>query len=228
MGRHINDPITKGVYCLTSPSGKRYVGVAMCKGGFFERWSKYKKYTYCIKGQTKIFNAIKKYGVENIKFDIILSTNDLNLAYRVENQLIALWNLQSDDYGYNISPGGIAPMLGRKHTKESKERMKSIKLGTCIGNKNPMFGLKGELSPNYGRKATQECKEKLSKSLKETYINGRRQFNEYKIKIKNILTNEEIIGYRSDLSEKLGFSFSNLIKFKKAKKWVLLWSENAD
>lgn len=93
--------MNSGVYCLTSPSGKRYVG---CSSNITLRWNRYKK-LFC-ENQVKLYNALKKYGPENFKYEVVLETDDMDNAYRSEMYLIDVWNLQNDDYGYNITAGG--------------------------------------------------------------------------------------------------------------------------
>ena len=40
------------------------------------------------------YRAIKKYGPENVKFEVILETNDIDNAKRSEMYLIDIWNLR--------------------------------------------------------------------------------------------------------------------------------------
>jgi group I intron endonuclease len=109
--------IMNGVYCLTSPSGKRYVGVAVRINGYGieHRWGSYRKLN--CKKQRYLYSALKKYGPENFKFEIILQTDDKERALRVEQQLIALWNLQNREYGYNLSSGGEHPIFSEETRK---------------------------------------------------------------------------------------------------------------
>ena len=51
--------------------------------------------------------------------------------------------------------------LGRHHSEEAKMKISESKKG----EKNPMYGLTGELSPSYGRKLSKETKNKISNSL---------------------------------------------------------------
>jgi group I intron endonuclease len=96
-----------GVYCLTAPNGKRYVGKGVRKNskGIESRWNDYKKLR--CKSQSRLYNALVKYGPENFKYEVILETSDSTRALKVEEQLIALWNLTNDTKGMNISSGGI-------------------------------------------------------------------------------------------------------------------------
>ena len=59
-----------GIYKLTSPSGKCYIGQSV---DIVQRILQYKK-LQC-KSQIKLYNAIKKYGFKNFKIEILYETN---------------------------------------------------------------------------------------------------------------------------------------------------------
>jgi group I intron endonuclease len=98
------------IYCLTSPSGKKYIGQAVKhlkngkKWGYINRWkdhirdSKYKNYCRLLN------NAINKYGYENFKVELIkeCTIDELN---KYEKQYILEYNTLSPN-GYNLTDGG--------------------------------------------------------------------------------------------------------------------------
>ena len=101
--------------------------------------------SHCIKLQ----RAYNKYGKEKMHFEIIEIVNDLsNLADR-EKFWIDYYNYIEE--GLNIALDTKMPMLGRKHSKKTKELMSKNNAHT-----------KG----NLGKKFSEEIKEKISKSLK--------------------------------------------------------------
>ena len=53
-------------------------------------------------------------------------------------------------------------MFGKHHLKETKRKISITK----IGDKNPMFGLRGKLNPNFGRKCSLKQRKRISKALK--------------------------------------------------------------
>ena len=112
-----------GIYKLTSPSGKCYIGQSV---DIVQRILQYKK-LQC-KSQIKLYNAIKKYGFKNFKIEILYETNTqfkhLNSMLDImEIRWIKKFNSIVD--GYNIRSGGS---FG-KHSEESKQKMsKSGKL----------------------------------------------------------------------------------------------------
>ena len=114
--------VIKGVYVITNKiNQKRYVGIGCGKKGVQERWRQYKKYN--CKGQSRLYNALKLYGVDNFKFEVILETDDVDNAKRSEMYLIDVWNLQDDRFGYNITAGGDSGMVGIKLSEETKQKI---------------------------------------------------------------------------------------------------------
>lgn len=159
--------MTTGVYCLTSPNGKRYVGIGMGVGGIAARWKKYRS-MQC-KTQRKLFNAFKCHGPDNFKYEVVLVTTDRERAERLEKQLIALWGLQNDRFGYNISDGGHSSN-GWKVTPEISKRMSLAHTGNSHSqetkDKISLAHSGKKLSVDHIKnlklvKRTQETKEKL-------------------------------------------------------------------
>lgn len=105
------------IYMHTAPNGKRYVGITSKDPD--ERWKNGNGYV-----ANKHFSAaIKLYGWDNIRHDIIASDIPQEEAEKMERELIAKY--QSDDrkYGYNILPGGNSSAGGWKHTEENKKKI---------------------------------------------------------------------------------------------------------
>jgi hypothetical protein len=67
-----------GVYKITSPTGKIYIGQSV---DIKKRWKDNYKTLNC-KGQTRLYNSLKKYGPENHKFEIIEECEVENLIQR--------------------------------------------------------------------------------------------------------------------------------------------------
>lgn len=104
---------------------------------------------------TAIRDAIKKYGSENFKKEIIEIFNDKESAYSMEAELVnEEFILRKDTY--NMKPGGFggfragiySPWFGKHHTKETKQKMSNA--------------LSGENNPNFGKKLSDESRKKLS------------------------------------------------------------------
>lgn len=137
---NMNKNYRAGIYKLTSPSGKCYIGQSI------ELNTRLKKYEYghC-KSQNYIYNALKKYGFENFKIDILFETSDPTNIYDVLNQLeldfINLYGCIAPK-GYNLRTGGDSYKLsqitkdkiaessiGKVMSKEARLSMSKAKLG---------------------------------------------------------------------------------------------------
>lgn len=107
------------VYMHTCPNGKKYVGITSQAPE--RRWQKGKGYAY---GSNPYFyNAIEKYGWENIKHEILFRDLTKEEAEQKEVELIAKHRTIERKYGYNIDLGGST--FGR-HSEEYKRRMSNM------------------------------------------------------------------------------------------------------
>jgi group I intron endonuclease len=155
------------IYCLTSPSGKKYIGQTLRK--LEKRMNEHKK---MITGCVALNNAIQKYGFDKFQIETLLEIND-ELLNLYESKFIDTYQTIYPN-GYNIRSGGS---LNSKHCSESRERMRQSKLG----GKNPNFGKPrsentksaisnaktGEKHHFYGQSLSLEHKLNLSKSHKK-------------------------------------------------------------
>lgn len=124
------------VYKHTTPNGKVYIGITCRKPEC--RWNNGKGYTHC----RLFYNAIKKYGWENIQHSILLSGLSKEDAEQKEIELIEAYKSNDREYGYNLMSGG---QTNGHHSLETK-----LKLSKAHS---------GSRNWNYGRKHTpEECK----------------------------------------------------------------------
>ena len=126
------------IYRITNlVNGKCYIGFSCRRAK--QRWACHAHDSRKKRPTSLIGKAIKKYGIEAFIFEIIYQTHDKNHGLDSEIMLIKEHNSHCiDGHGYNVSYGGTAPMMGLKHTEESK---RSMSINTS-GSKNPMFGKK--------------------------------------------------------------------------------------
>ena len=79
------------VYMHIFPNGKKYVGVCQnCN----DRWSNGYGYAY----NKEMYEAIQKYGWENIGHKILFEINDSKIAYELEKVLIDALDLVNNGY----------------------------------------------------------------------------------------------------------------------------------
>ena len=110
------------VYKHTSPSGKVYIGIAK---DVKHRWRN-KGAGY--KGSTRIANAIKKYGWDKIKHEILFQNLTREEACLKEIELIKFYNSTDPLYGYNLLSGGQCGL----HSSETKEKIKKSNMGHSV------------------------------------------------------------------------------------------------
>lgn len=166
-------------------------------------------------------NAYNKYGESNFVFLVIETSTDKKFTDK-EQEIINkhLGKL----YCYNISKDTLAPMSGRKHTKETLEKMsvaskkRSKEIGECtrlrqLGTKHRPETIEKMKTSAKNRDdsnrievlKSKEVREKISKSL-----SGRKMSPERYEKILVILKSEE---YRKKMSQvKKGIPASNKMK----------------
>jgi len=114
------------IYMATSPSGKSYIGKTTEK--LNNRISGHKKST--LKNHiSKMGNAIRKYGVENFKWEVLDQTYDYDELNALEIYYIRFYNAIENGYnhqtggdngsfGLKSSPETIAKLSNRNHIKE--------------------------------------------------------------------------------------------------------------
>ena len=135
------------VYChINKLNGKKYVGIT--RQNPVKRWRNGNGYVH----SPKFYNAIQKYGWDNFEHIILFKDISIDDANKIEQTLIQFFNLQDNNFGYNIADGGDAhnhnkylsdesrhnmsisqrerfkdpknhPWLGNEHTKQSKYKM---------------------------------------------------------------------------------------------------------
>ena len=115
MGKLVKKEIKGIVYKATSPSNKIYIGITITN--LKERQRTHLRDTK--KGSKLPFhNAIRKYGIENLVWEIIDNENDFQKLKKLEIKYIEEFN--SFNKGYNRTLGGEGT-FGLKHTKEQIE-----------------------------------------------------------------------------------------------------------
>lgn len=166
-----------GIYVITSPSGKQYVGSAI---NFTKRWQAHrltlrKGTHHCIGLQ----RAANKYGVDALEFSVILVC---------ERPMLVMYEqaaLDSMKPSYNRCLVAGSP-LGLKRTPEARAKMAAAKLGNTFRR---------------GKTLTEENKKKISETLK---AKGNKIAPETRVKIVAAQKTEE---YRTKMAESVRLSW---------------------
>lgn len=158
-----------GVYAITSPSGKKYVGSAV---NIDMRWNQHRHSLregkhHCYPLQA----ASNKYGLDNLIFEVIILAAPINV---VMYEQIAMDALKPE---YNVCKVAGSP-LGHRHTAETKAKMSAAQTGrqhsdetkAKIAASNRRRGVSEATkekmrAANLGKTTPEHVKEKLSAAL---------------------------------------------------------------
>jgi group I intron endonuclease len=142
-----------GIYKITNPKGKIYIGQSI---NIKIRWERDYKKINC-KHQPKLYNSLLKYGFENHKFEI------------VEECSLEQLNKREIHWGqyYNTLTKGLNCKLGDANglcSKKTKEKMSKAKLGSKQSNETIQKrskSLKGKPKPEgFGEKHSKKMRGK--------------------------------------------------------------------
>lgn len=111
------------------------------------------------RGSNQYFhNALRKYGVENFKWEIIKVCKDIDELNEQEVYYIAFYNTQKD--GYNLTAGGNGK-VGFKPSKATTEKMRQAKLGKHLSDETKMRMKTARIEYCKNNPTSEETKEKL-------------------------------------------------------------------
>jgi group I intron endonuclease len=118
---------------LNKITKKCYIGESKGKDVVW-RWNQHKQKIEANKGCPALRDAVKKYGIENFEFSIILICFDED-RFKYEIEYIKKYNSLSPN-GYNLTNGGEGGggFKGKKHTEEVKNRIKNTLKQKYIDN----------------------------------------------------------------------------------------------
>ena len=172
----MNKELVCGIYKITSPTGRIYVGKSK---DINKRWVCYRRIDKNTKGQIRLYNSFLKHGSENHQFEIVeeCEFSQLNIRERFwqdefdvlgENGLNCLLT-STKDLSTQVSAktlikmkesklGDKNPMFGKKHTIDYKNNSKVRMLAN-----NPMKGKVGEAHHSFGTNISEEHKNLISK-----------------------------------------------------------------
>ena len=178
-----------GIYKITSPSKKVYIGQSV---DIEKRFLQYKKLN--CKSQSIIYRSLLKYGYEKHKFEILCECdiNELNEkeryyqdAYCVlgKGGLNCILTKSSDRSGIFSEETKLKMSNSRIGKKLSEETISKFKLRKMSDdNKEKLIEINKGHKYNVGRKASEETRKKMSDSNKGKNL-GKKHSNETKLKI---------------------------------------------
>ena len=109
------------VYKITNTvNSKLYFGIT--QQSLIKRWQQHKCNSN--KKNYHLYNAIKKYGFDKFKIEIVYKAGSKKDMFSKEKELISMYKTNLRGYGYNNSLGGEASRFGCKMSEYQKNRIR--------------------------------------------------------------------------------------------------------
>lgn len=155
-----NDKRINVIYCWTNLiNGKVYIGQTTDKRGIMKRYADHKNYSENINSPNynkPLPSAIRKYGINNFKLEVIDVADTVEELNEKEMYYIEKYNSLVSGNGYNIREGGnnttlsddIKNKMSEAHKKENIGEEKYNKQLECLA-KGEKFK-SGKDNPSYG------------------------------------------------------------------------------
>lgn len=183
------------IYRITSPSGKAYIGKS-CKR-VLNRYSDHKSTSRRGRLCPIIWNAIVKYGPDNMRLEVLGCYPKSELSAR-EQEAIQRYKTRAPN-GYNATDGGEG-LCGRKHSAETRKKMSEVRTGIvfspehlahikeasrrrflCLaeheklskahkGQRNTAESIAKAAAANTGKKRSAEAKARMSVANKKAWV----------------------------------------------------------
>jgi len=172
------------IYCITSPSGKKYIGQAKKKLSSGKKWGYLSRWRdHIVDSKTKNYcrllnNAIRKYGHENLTVELIheCSVEELNDK---EKYYISFYNTLSPN-GYNLTSGGS----NSKQSEETQMLKSKSMIGKNVGKIFPKRKRKydeDDYLPKYVRCVRNKEGDKIGYMIQRHPVLKRRSFKNKKM-----------------------------------------------
>jgi group I intron endonuclease len=182
-----------GIYKITCvPNGKIYIGSSV---DVHRRWGLHRTHLNTGNHNNKyLLRAFEKYGKESFVWEIIEECSEDILWEREQHYLDTLQPF--NEKGYNSARVVKAPMTGRKHTLEDRQKMSRVQKARNYKHTEE-WKLANSLR-NKGKKRSLEASAKTAAKLK-----GRKFTEEHKAKIKKHASSPERIKEKSERMKKV-------------------------
>jgi group I intron endonuclease len=183
-----------GVYKITNLINlKSYVGIT---DNFHCRWQEHQRAS--LKDDKPLYRAIRKYGIENFKFEILcFAPDDPEILFELEIFFVANQNTYiSDGWGYNLNRGGGGNFKPSSYTRSKMSMARKEWHKTHGANFK-------------GGHHTDEWKKNISLKMRgNTYSLGRRHTEEARKKM-----SDAKIGNKGTVTGKKAYSLNGVVKF---------------
>lgn len=164
------------IYKLTSPSGKSYIG--QTKQPFNRRWNSHTRSArirsnHCI----ALERAIRKYGPDNFKKEILLECDDSMLNH-FEEKMVKAYGSNIHELGYNLTSGGDHGQTFNKSTRLKMSKSHRNKHGNDLPKYLIKTGCKKAGKSGYQITNHPKCKRKrFTGEIKDDAKSLRRALN---------------------------------------------------
>ena len=150
------------IYKHTVPNDKVYIGQTCQKPN-----KRFGRNGYGYRGSTLFYNAIQKYGWDNIRHEILFEDLTKEEANKIEIELISKYRSNEKEFGYNLQSGGNTYCI----SEETKKKISEAKTG-----KKDSDETRKRKSEGHKGKFTEKQKEQLdiARSKRDTKQLGRK------------------------------------------------------
>lgn len=124
---------TMTIYKATSPSGKIYIGKTV--QSLAKRISGHNRCAERNNKSGKFMTALRKYGIDNFKWEVLETTEDYDTLNALECWYIQYYD--SVNTGYNLHPGGDIGAFGLHCSDATKLKLRLANLGKKIVRRQP-------------------------------------------------------------------------------------------
>lgn len=161
------------VYKHTCPNEKVYIGITSRNPA--ERWQNGNGYHH----NPHFKNAIKKYGWNNIKHEILYSGLTKEEAEQKEVELIAYYKSNYREFGYNLDSGGS---VNKSHSEETKKKISESHKGMKRSEEfcQKISKLKRGNKNRLGIPCSEESKQKISRANKGRFAGDKNYFHTHR------------------------------------------------
>lgn len=181
-----------GIYKITSPTGRVYIGQSI---DIYKRFATYRNFQ--CKSQPRLMASFKSHGVTTHKFEIIHVSSECELN-SLEKYYVDLYNSFNTPHGLNLIDGGGSYGKRSDETKRKNSESMSGEKHPWFGKKQPEDMIRKRVEKLKGKKMGEEQKRILSaRNSGNSYCLGRKHTEEELEKIRAHSAKPEVREARS-------------------------------